>query len=395
MKNSINQLFNYHFEKDTQDKNNTVGSVIKLKGLDYGATPEQSDLAIHFKSIKKRYSVSMDYFTTEDFVQEYAGLFLFVAQELEVLEDLDYLLANPDVYKQRIRFIKDGIAREMYHVANPDKQRVYTRDGYKYIDNSATSLDNPVGQGEDATTLVNLISDENSIFKQTESHHNHFVQYFLDNREHILTKKQLTTFETLKDIYQPKAGNTKEDNAQRQLMLQDANLNNRNMKLIFKRIKGRVTDAYEKEFDGVYHSHSYTDRKELYEVMAEYIESADYPGWNTAQERQRELNGIIQDYYNVYEELELIITKGLSVEDKKEIVRAVKGSEMASNRVLRKINTNIKQAIKEHAPLNIEASYPSFEYQENPFAGLSQLEGNNLMFTATGNITMKDNLQTS
>lgn len=395
MKNSINQLFNYHFEKDTQDKNNTVGSVIKLKGLDYGATPEQSDLAIHFKSIKKRYSVSMDYFTTEDFVQEYAGLFLFVAQELEVLEDLDYLLANPDVYKQRIRFIKDGIAREMYHVANPDKQRVYTRDGYKYIDNSATSLDTPVGQGEDATTLVNLISDENSIFKQTESHHNHFVQYFLDNREQILTKKQLTTFETLKDIYQPKAGNTKEDNAQRQLMLQDANLNNRNMKLIFKRIKGRVTDAYEKEFDGVYHSHSYTDRKELYEVMAEYIESADYPGWNTAQERQRELNGIIQDYYNVYEELELIITKGLSVEDKKEIVRAVKGSEMASNRVLRKINTNIKQAIKEHAPLNIEASYPSFEYQENPFAGLSQLEGNNLMFTATGNITMKDNLQTS
>lgn len=31
MKNSINDLFNYHFEKDTQDKNNTVGgSVAKL-----------------------------------------------------------------------------------------------------------------------------------------------------------------------------------------------------------------------------------------------------------------------------------------------------------------------------------------------------------------------------
>lgn len=395
MKNTINQLFNYQFEKDTQDKNNTVGSVIKLKGLDYGATPEQSDLAIHFKSIKKRYSVSMDYFTTEDFVQEYAGLFLFVAQELEVLEDLDYLLANPDVYKQRIRFIKDGIAREMYHVANPDKQRVYTRDGYKYIDNSATSLDTPVGQGEDATTLVNLISDENSIFKQTESHHNHFVQYFLDNREQILTKKQLTTFETLKDIYQPKAGNTKKDNAQRQLMLQDANLNNRNMKLIFKRIKDRVTDAYEKEFNGVYHSHSYKDRKGLYEVMAEYIESADYPGWNTAQERQRELNGIIQDYYNVYEELELTMTKGLSSEEKKEIVRGVNGITLISHKVLRKVNNNIKAEISNHKPLMIEASYPSFDYNENPFAGLSKLHESNLVITTSGTVTVKDNLQTS
>src|SRR5699024_3374310 len=111
MKNTINQLFNYHFEKGTQDKNNTVSSIIKLRGLELGATPEQHDLGIHFKSIKKRYSVSMDYFTTEDFVQEYAGLFLFVAQDLEILEPLEELLANPDVYKQRIRFIKDGIAR--------------------------------------------------------------------------------------------------------------------------------------------------------------------------------------------------------------------------------------------------------------------------------------------
>src|SRR5699024_3996098 len=111
--------------------------------------------------------------------------------------------------------------------------------------------------------------------------------------------------------------------------------------------------------------------------------------------RQRELNGIIQEHYGNSEEFELTIMKGLSLEDKKELVRAVRGSEMASNRVLRLVNNNIKQAMKERTPLNIEASYPSFEYNENPFAGLSHLEGNNLMFTATGNITVKDNLQTS
>ncbi|MCD8835057.1 hypothetical protein K2V58_12340 [Staphylococcus arlettae] len=178
-------------------------------------------------------------------------------------------------------------------------------------------------------------------------------------------------------------------------MLQDANLNNRNMKLIFKRIKDRVTDAYEKEFNGVYHSHSYKDRKGLYEVMAEYIESADYPGWNTAQERQRELNGIIQDYYNVYEELELTITKGLSSEEKKEIVRGVNGITLISHKVLRKVNNNIKAEISNHKPLMIEASYPEFEYNENPFAGLSKLHESNLVITTSGTVTVKDNLQIS
>lgn len=397
MKNSINDLFNYHFEKDTQDKNNTVGSIIKLKGLMDSPTPQQSDLAIHFKSIKKRYSVSMDYFTTEDFVQEYAGLFLFVAQDLEILEPLEELLANPDIYKQRIRFIKDGIAREMYTVAYPNKQRVKTSDGsYKYIDNNTTSLDVPVNTGDGATDLINLIGEEQSIFSnKSESTHNHFIQWFLDNREDLLTNKQLTTFEALRDIYQPKAGNTKSDNAIRKQMLADAGLEARSMQKQFKNIKKRVVEKYQEEFKGKWHPVNYEKNKAVDEVLAEYVESADSPRWETAEDRQVELNGIIQDNFNLSEEFELIISKGLSLEDKKELVRAVRGVEMASNRVLRLVNTNIKQAMKERTPLNIEASYPSFEYNENPFAGLSQITSNNLLITPSGTVTAKDNLQTS
>lgn len=396
-KGNINQLFSHHFEKDVNTNNNSINSVIKMKGLMDSPTPEQSDLAIHFKSIKKRYSVSMDYFTTEDFVQEYAGLFLFVAQDLEILEPLEELLANPDVYKQRIRFIKDGIAREMYTVAYPDKQRVQTSDGsYKYIDNNTTSLDVPVNTGDGATDLINLIGEEQSIFSnKTESTHNHFISWFLANRSELLTNKQLATFESLREIYKPKQGNTKEDNAIRKQMLEDAGLEARSMQKQFKNIKKRVVEKYQEEFKGKWHPVNYEKNKAVDEMLAEYVESADSPRWETAQERQRELNGIIQDNYNVSEEFELIITKGLSLEDKKELVRAVRGSQMASHRVLRLVNTNIKQAMKERTPLNIEASYPSFEYNENPFAGLSQLEGNNLMFTATGNITVKDNLQIS
>lgn len=393
MKNTIEQLFNYHFEKEIQDKNNTVGSIIKLKGLLDSPTREQKDLATHFKSIKKRYSTSLEFYTTEDMIQSYATAFLIAMYNLDKLEPLEYLLNNPSVYQSRISYIKECINYEFHEIANPNTHKVKTREGYKYIDSNSNSLDTPVGEG--TTTLVNLISDEHSIFKQSESHHNHFIKWFLDTREQILTKKQLATFETLKDIYQPKAGNTKEDNAKRQLMLQDANLNNRNMKLIFKRIKDRVTNAYEKEFDGVYHSHSYTERKGLHEVMVMYVESADFTGWNTAQERQRELTRIIQDYYNEYEELEHTITKGLSLEEKKEIVCGIKGITLISHQVLRKVNTNIKGELANHKPLMIEANIPEWTYTENIFSGLSKLPQSNLVITPSGTITAKDNLQTS
>lgn len=394
---NINELFNYHFEKEVKEvpgKQATIGSVIKMKGLMDSPTPEQYELGVHFKSLKKRYSVSLDYFTTEDLLQEYASLFILIAQDLEILEDIDYLIGNPDIYKQRIRFIKDGIAREMYHVANPNKQRVRVSDGsYKYVSSNTTSLDTEIGHGDEATKLINLINEEQSIFYQGESHHNHFVQWFLDNREQLLTNKQLTTFEALKDIYQPKAGNTKEENEQRKLMLQDANLEARSMQKQFKNIKKRVTEKYEKEFDGIYHSHNYEGRKMLNDVMLEYVESADSPSWNTAEERQRELTGIIQEFYDLNEEFELIITRGLDLDEKKEIVRGVNGITLISHKVLRKINTNIKAELKDKEVLNITANYPKFDYKENMFSGLANIEGNNLTITPAGVVVAKDILQ--
>ena len=124
-----------------------------------------------FLIIKKSYSISLDYYTTEDLIQEFASLFLFVVQELEILESIDYLLENPDIYKQRIRYIKDGITREFYSVANPNKVRVKTRDGYKYIDNNVTSIDTPVG--EEGDMIKDFLSDDNSLYTSKESHHNH------------------------------------------------------------------------------------------------------------------------------------------------------------------------------------------------------------------------------
>lgn len=396
MKTNINDLFNHHFEKDTQDKNNTVSSIIKLKGLMDYPTPEQSDLATHFKSIKRRFSTSLEFYTTEDMLQSYSYAFLLASYKLEELEDLDYLLANTEVYQSRISYIKECINYEFHEIANPATQKIKTRDGDKYIDSNTTSLDVVVGDGDGATKLINLIGEEQNIFSnKSESTHNHFIQWFLANREDLLTNKQLATFESLREIYTPKTGNTKQDNDIRKQMLEDAGIESRSMMKQFKNIKKRVVEKYQEEFKGKWHPVNYEKNKAVDEMLAEYVESADSPRWETAEDRQVELNGIIQEHYDNSEEFQLIISKGLSLEDKKELVRCVRGTQMASNRVLRLVNTNIKEAMKERTPLNIEASYPSFEYNENPFAGLSQLEGNNLMFTATGNITVKDNLQIS
>ncbi|MGU3282027.1 hypothetical protein [Staphylococcus epidermidis] len=386
---NINNLFNYHFEKGNKERPNTINSIIKLKGLEEDATTQQKDLKLHYLCLKKRYSISLDYYTAEDLIQEFASLFLFVAQELEILEDLEYLLANPNIYKQRIRFIKDGISREFYTVANPNKVRVKTREGYKYIDKDVTSIDTPIG--EEGDTLKDLLSDDNSLYTSKEAHHNYFIQWFLENREDILTNKQLTTFENLKDIYQPKVGNTREDNEQRKLMLDNVNLTNDSMKKIFKNIKKRTVKKYEEEFKGVYHSVNYEKYKSLDDTLLEYIESADYPGWNTATERQRELTGIIQDYYNTSEEFELIITRGLTLDEKKEVVRGVNGITLISHKVLRKINTNVKQELANKKKVDIKANYPVFDYRENVFSGLSTIQDTNLLITPAGTITTRGN----
>ncbi|MFG0935151.1 hypothetical protein ACF91D_31320 [Staphylococcus sp. 231237_7MaSpsaltlick] len=44
-------------------------------------------------------------------------------------------------------------------------------------------------------------------------------------------------------------------------------------------------------------------------------------------------------------------------------------------------------------PLNIEGSYPEFEHNENPLAGLAEIQKTDLLFTAQGIIKPKDTLQ--
>lgn len=369
-KQNMEDLYNYHFEVKETKENILSTSVIKMKGLNPNCTEEQESLANHFKMIRKRYSVQMEYSTTDDFINEYSYLMMEGAMQLGELESLEYLLANPDIYASRMAYIKEHITRGFVYVANPNKEVVKTSKGRKYIDISTESIDKAVGDG--MFTSKDFLTEESSIFYKEETKHNHYVQWVLDNKDTILTKKQNEVFTKLLDIYSPIVDRSKETLENRNKMLEEIGMTNQELNQMFRVIKRRVHKKYIEKYQSMKSQTSETN-KALRKTMVNYVEQANHPKWNTQEDRQRELTSIIQDNYDKSEEFELAITKGLKLDDKIEIVRGVKGKQLISNRVLRIIRNNITNYLDSIGHVEIKPSKVTFKYKENMFDGLSKL----------------------
>lgn len=395
MKQNIQDLFNYHFEYGTRDKDNTVNSIIIVKGLQSQATKEQKDLANFFRAIKKRYGTSLEFYNTEDMVQEFAHLFLDGATKLEQLESLDYLLDNPTIYKERINYIFSNITNEFKYIANPQSETIVTDTGKKHIDIQMSSIDVIVSNEEGETELSNLLGQDTNLFSAKDSHHNHFIQWVLDNRETILTARQLEVFNYLMVNYIPLTDRKEDTLSKRQEMLKEIGLTSNSLNSSFKAIKKKCMKAYEKEFQGIYHGHSHNGRMNLHDMLNSYVEFADSNKWIDQEERRNTLTHDIASHFD-YEDYELIINKGLTSKQKQEIVKGINDKDKEhyprkiSHKVLRLINNNIKAYLKENEDNVIEASFPEYGYKENPLAGLAIVPSNNLSMTATGLITYKD-----
>ncbi len=386
------ELYNYHFEnivkKDKNNKNYKYG-VIQLKGLNHDASPLQKQLAIHFKSIKKKYSMSLEYYTMEDMIQEYSVLFISACHELEILEPLEELLNSPEQYNARLSYIKSYISREFNLLANPTSIVVNTREGNKYIDVKVDSIDRLVGQDEETLTISDCLTDENSLYTVRPAQHTHFTDWVLENKADILTNKQLGIFNQLTDIYVPLVDKTQQTLNKRNEMLKQIDMTSSKLNHMFKNINDRCIRKYEEAFDGVYHSHTTIRSEEYHEILNNYIHKANFPYYASAEERQRVLTNIVRDNYEL-EQFELLIVEGLSFEDKRNIVRSVNGKELITHKVLRMIRQNIENYLKVHQPLNVEASYPEYNYQENVFAGIGKVEAKSLSLTPSGVITYQD-----
>ncbi|UXV49009.1 hypothetical protein MUA24_14480 (plasmid) [Staphylococcus aureus] len=118
----INELVNYFFESEILREGKKVNSCLTLIGLkefknsmalghDYNATYfekisfRHKNLVKFFRKMYKRLSHLCNS-SEDDFTQYFACQFIEACNNLDILEDLNDLLANDFVFNQRMRFIK-------------------------------------------------------------------------------------------------------------------------------------------------------------------------------------------------------------------------------------------------------------------------------------------------
>ena len=373
---NVEEFFNEHFtiKEDNKKLKNVQGNVLQIIGGNKEATMQQNGVVQHFRQMTRKFSTSLEYYTIQDMIQEYATLFIEGCYLLNELETIEYLKENPKEYSSRLRFIKDRIQEGFGMRLNGESNAIVTRNGVKYIDFNVTSLNQTMSQDGENGMIGDFVSDENSIYGHSGYHKNHFINWVLEKKSEILTARQLEVFDFLLDNYVALTDRTPQLMAERNDVFKQVGLTSDTANKMFKAIKEKCTKKYEKEFGNVYYSHVTAGRMSLNDVLNSYVASADDKKRETAEERQVELNAIIQENYNDNEAFELIITKGLSKEEKRELVRCVRGTELASNKVLRKVRTNIVQYQKENELIIEEAKFTQFEYNEDIMHALRKIE---------------------
>lgn len=373
---NVEEFFNEHFtiKEDNKKLKNVQGNVLQIIGGNKEATMQQNGVVQHFRQMTRKFSTSLEYYTIQDMIQEYATLFIEGCYLLNELETIEYLKENPKEYSSRLRFIKDRIQEGFGMRLNGESNAIVTRNGVKYIDFNVTSLNQTMSQDGENGMIGDFVSDENSIYGHSGYHKNHFINWVLEKKSEILTARQLEVFDFLLDNYVALTDRTPQLMAERNDVFKQVKLTSDTANKMFKAIKEKCTKKYEKEFGNVYYSHVTAGRVSLHEMLNEYVESADCKKRETAEERQIELNSIIQKHYNESEEFELIITEGLSLDEKRELVRCVRGTELASNTVLRKVRNNIVKYQEANELVIEEAEFTQFDYNEDLMTTLRTIE---------------------
>lgn len=390
MKNNHEELFNNHFYKqDNKESNkNYVNVELKL----HTDTIEQQNIAKHFNSMVKRFKTSLEFWGRDDMLNTYATLFYMASTQLETLEDIETLKANPSIYKERLSYIKTVVTHEFALVANPNTTILKSGNERYYLTPEVYSIDAPADSNDDCTDeLSDTLGEEANLFhiSNKQAHHNHMITWFLENKEDILTRKQLEVYNTLSEIYKPRVDNTRRSNDERAQMLDDAGISKKMMNDYFRNIKKRVTQKYEQEFNGIYHSHQSQNYMKLDEMITEYTRLANYPH-ETQVDRQDALAIFLEKAYENYE-FEKIATKGLTKEEKRSIVGAIRDipierKRRINHRLLRIIKQNLTKYQETH---QLEDKHISIKETIKPEIDLKAMSSQNLILTPTGAIVDK------
>lgn len=375
--------------------------VLKMTGERIIQKNEEDNRAKFYKFYLQQFRVNkVGYESVDDFTQTFTLKLFEACVHLDELEDLEALLNDEMLYNTRMKYIKRYISEELKkeNVRNGNYEHVSTTDENGKRVNVIVGLDGisgkntksineliPNSEGENVE-LSDMLNDYNNLYSDKgEAKYNHFLTWFLNNKEDILTKSQLNKYNTLKDIYTVKYDNSRKSNTERGEMYLVANITKSQFNQFRKNVKNRTTKAYEQEFDNFNRNgFSTDDRKLAVDIFKGYVEEADNSTkYFTAEDRQVELSEYVAKYYDDYEEFEIVITRGLSVDEKKEIVRTVLGKQLLSHKVIRMINNNIKvhlETVREVKPAQQEWE----GYSERALNGVLAENGNIVSINSLG-----------
>lgn len=365
---------------------------LKMSGERIIQKNEKDNRAKFYKFFRYIYSRNkVNYESLDDFTQTFLLLFVEACNSIKELEELEVLLADSKLYNKRMKYIKSFIEERIKdeNIKNGNYEKVTVKgengnvnimvglEGYSGLNRNSINDLLPNENGK-LVELAELMADENRIYhSKGEAKYNHFLTWFLQNKEEILTKAQLERYNKLKDIYVATATKNKESDRIRREIYEEVGITKQQFNNFKKAIKDRVVKAYKKEFDNFNrHGFSTDDRKLAVDIFKGYVEEADNSTkYFTAQDRQVALSKYVAKYYDGYEEFEIVITKGLLGDEKKEIVRTVLGKQLLSHKVIRKINNNIKAHLK--TVREVEPAMQEWEgYSELALNGVKAESGN-------------------
>ncbi|MCE4957272.1 hypothetical protein [Macrococcoides caseolyticum] len=376
-------------------KGDTIGdamlsSILKAKNV----SEDNNDLVnsfLHFYyKMFGKFSRRID--DTSEFIQIFLFLMTEAGYALKELETVDELLADKKLFNTRIKYIKQYIEHRLPLEVNPDVERVNIGEvngkaRYKYIKMNgieSNSINNLITNDEGENTEIGDTLDDSSNFFNSENQdaqYNFFLEWFLENRERLLTKKQLTQFELLREVYITNTDRGKQTEAYRKAMLEDVFTKSDYYRKFKMAVKKRVLDAYNREFeDKSEHGYRTKYRKEMSKAFTEFIEIADNPQTVFPYKRQVDISKHVAKYYDEYEDFEVTICKDMALEDKKDIVRCVNKGQLLSHRQIRIMRNNIMKYIEKNKEfIYVPAKQYNEDYSEFMFDALRKMSDDDML----------------
>lgn len=358
-KQLIESLFETHVTVTGKSKTGTI----RMTGENLNGKEEyKDDYRVYFftymLSMQKKYGFKLGY--GEEFVGEFAmALSIAVAELADRFPEFGEFKKSKKTQLETMKYLKQSIKKSLYNAANPDM--VQTRNGKQnvFIHNNVASLDELKEKSLENEGYFEL-TDENRLHKIDEDEYYQFnalVSHFLNNRTRILTNKQNKFYETMTEAYVP----AKHVVTKKQAYEEAGYTINQ-----FNRYKSEILKRTLADFDlyGKNESLSSDSRTKLHKVFKQYLAVMDTK-LNTRL-APLNLSVILRENYE-NEEFEIVITKGLTIEDKQNLVRTVKGKHFISNKVAYKIAKNIEEYLESNPLQKVEPSEVKSTYTEGIF----------------------------